>query len=217
MTLQKLQRLPEYQAWERTRSSLLFLHGCNHEDETIPQSWLSLAVADLIAHLQKQPKPGGLVAYQMCSPEYTMESVMKGLISQILDLHPAVLSDADEQREIEHRISRNHAENYTGDPEHAPLDDYSWALRLIIDKCDAPVHIVISCPESCQGDDLWGLIKNLLRLVRDTKNIVKILTVVRTEFWNIEERLLSLDRDILDSSTLLVSRQDQTELEVEGY
>ncbi|KAK3347000.1 hypothetical protein B0T25DRAFT_572089 [Lasiosphaeria hispida] len=218
MSLQGLQWLSEYHKWAKAGSSLLFLHGCNHGNETMPQSWLSLAVVDLITHLQQEPRASRLVAYEMCSPEHTITDVLKSLILQLLELQPAVLSEADDEREIELRISRNQdGIRASEDFKQLPLGDYSWALRRIIERCDSPVHLVISRPESCQGDDLWDLIKHLLALVRDSANTVKILMLVRTELWSIEERLLDIDRGILDSSQLVVSRQDQPEWEDQGY
>ncbi|KAK0711729.1 hypothetical protein B0H67DRAFT_491606 [Lasiosphaeris hirsuta] len=218
MSLQGLQWLSEYQKWAKAGSSLFFLHGCNHENETMPQSWLSLAVVDLITHLQQEPRASHLVAYEMCSPKHTIIDVLKSLMLQLLELQPAVLGEADDEREIELRISRNQdGIRASEDFKQVSLGDYSWALRRIIERCDSPVHLVISRPESCQGDDLWDLIKHLLALVRDSANTVKILMLVRTELWSIEERLLDIDRGVFDSSQLVVSRQDQPELEDQGY
>ncbi|KAK0648188.1 hypothetical protein B0T16DRAFT_388472 [Cercophora newfieldiana] len=210
LSLQDLQGLPQYQTWTAMRSSMLFLHGCNHEFEHMPQSWLSFAVVDLITQLQQDTGAETLVAYEMCSPEKTTRDLAKSLISQLLDLRPAVLSEAEDQREIELRISRNQDSQLAGKPEHEPLGDYAWVLRRIIDRCDLPVYLVLNRPEVCQGDELWDFIKHLLELIRDAKNPVKVLIVVKSEEWSIKERLQDLDKRVLDANELVVLRQDQT-------
>jgi hypothetical protein len=216
MTFLDLQGHPQYQTWMARGSSLLFLHGCNHESETALQSWLSLAAVDLIANLQRGSETN-LVAYEMCSPQQTIQGILKSLISQLLDLQPAVLGEAEDEREIELRISRNHDSHHPiEDVEQAGLQNYAWVLRRIIDRCNSPVFLVISRPESCRGGGLWSLIKHVLGLVRDTTNSVKVLMVVRRELWSIEERLSDIDKGIIDSNELLVLRQDQTEMK-RGY
>ncbi|KAK0610776.1 hypothetical protein B0T14DRAFT_500005 [Immersiella caudata] len=216
MSLLSLQEHVLFQTWVSMESSMLFVHGCNHESETRSQSWLSLATVDFIADMQQQSRAGAVV-YEMCSPDQKIHGILKSLISQLLDLHPAVLGEADDEREIELRASRNQdCYHTTEDGAQSLLLDYSWALRRIIDRCDWPVYLVINRPETCRGPGLWSLIKHMIGLVRDTTNSVKVLMVVRRELWSIEERLPDIDKGILDSHELLVLREDQTEIN-QGY
>ncbi|KAK4447330.1 hypothetical protein QBC34DRAFT_409876 [Podospora aff. communis PSN243] len=216
MTFLDLQGHPQYQTWAASESSLLFLHGCNYEGETALQSWLSLAAVDLIVDLQRGPVTT-LVAYEMCSPQQTIQGILKSLISQLFDLQPAVLGEAEDEREIELRLSRNQESRPTAeDDEQAGLQDYAWVLHRIIDRCNSLVYLVISRPETCRGKGLWNLIQHVLDLVIATTNNVKVLMVVRRELWSIEERLSDIDKSILDSNKLVVLRQDQTEMEL-GY
>jgi len=218
MSLHDLQALPEYHAWTSADSSMLFLHGCNHESQIVSQSWLSLATADFIAHLQ-QSESHVLVAYTMCSPEHTIEDTVKSLLSQLLDLEPAVVKEATDLRDIEAHVSHDTNSSNSGQANDAHmaklLEGFSWALRRVVDRCQSPVHLVISRPETCKDGRLWtwALIKNLLDLVSHSQNRVKVLLEVRTELWNIGGRLCDVDRSLLDSGKLVISRQDQRKLD----
>ena len=214
MTARDLEALPEYQRWVSARSSLLFLHGRNDESWPVPQSWLSLAAVDLVEHLRASDnKP--LVVFQRCSPEDTSQDVIKGLISQLLDLEPSVVKEADDMRDLELRVSADDdpSSSHRRDTDGNLLDDYSRALTSIVDKCPRQVNLVINRPELCMGGNLmWGFVKALLRSVQDTK--VKVILVVRTELWDIESRLCDLDEAALDSDSceLVVLRLHQYEL-----
>ncbi|KAK1749637.1 hypothetical protein QBC47DRAFT_395554 [Echria macrotheca] len=218
MRLRDLEVLPEYLAWTDTGSSLLFLHGCNHESETMPQSWLSLAVVDLVADLKKDTSSGRSVAFELCSPQETVEDIASSLISQLLDMQPSVLSDAEDEREMELRLQRNHDSGHISEKgDSSRLSEYSWVLKEVIDKYETPVYLVISHPETCGMGDLWSFIRNLLSVVAVAKNKVKILMVVRTEFWNIDERLSDIGKSLFESRHLIVARRDQTEVDVQGF
>ncbi|KAK1828954.1 hypothetical protein QBC39DRAFT_415460 [Podospora conica] len=214
----ELEQIPEYTRWAASRSSLLFLHGRNSESWPMPQSWLSLAAVDLVEHLRaSEAKP--LVVFHRCGPEDAMEDVLKEMISQLLDLEPSVVKDADDMRDLEARIS-------AGDQDGVPLyrreegrdlmDEYAGALTRIVERCPRAVYLFVNRPELCAGERMWSFVKALLRLVEEETQ-VKVVLVVRTELWNIESRLCDLDQGLLDpdSSKLVVLRRNQHELDLD--
>lgn len=215
-----LECLPEYQRWTAAPSSLLFLHGRNDAGWPMPQSWLSLAAVDIVDRLREsEGKP--LVVFQRCGPDDAVEEVVKEMISQLLDLEPSVVKEADDMRDLEARIAGGEQEEVPlyrreeAGEERNRLDEYTAALTRIVERCPRDVHLVVNRPELCGGERMWGLVKALLRLVEETQ--VKVMLVVRTELWNIESRLSDLDQGVMDpdSSKLVVLRQNQYELELD--
>ena len=216
-----LEHLPEYQRWDAARSSLLFLHGRNDASWPMPQSWLSLAAVDLVDRLREsETKP--LVVFQRCGPEDAAEDVVKEMISQLLDLEPSVVREADDMRDLEARIAGGEVGEVVplyrreeAGEERNLLDEYAAALTRIVERCPRAVHLVVNRPELCGGEKMWGFVKAMLRLVDETE--VKVMLVVRTELWNIESRLCDLDQGVLnpDFAKLVVLRQNQYELELD--
>ncbi|RSL48176.1 hypothetical protein CEP51_015670 [Fusarium floridanum] len=215
MTLDKLRRTPEYQKWQDTRTSMLVLHGVNHADcAGVSQSWLSLSALQLVQDLCG-PESGRVVAHCNCEPLMAVSEVLKSIIEQLLEQQPHVVRRQSGIDDISHGLGLMTGKgNLTG----AATDGFNGcchAAAEIVRRCQDPLYVVVNQPELCRELEIetWDFIKALIHLVEDAPGQLKVLVVLRTELWDIQQRVSYLDKDILDSNKLVILRRDQEELD----
>lgn len=223
MTLARLQETSEYQSWcnETASSSMLVLHGCNDRTaRLIPQSWLTIPALDHIRNAQRV-MPHATLAYCLCTPDMTAENVMRNLIQQLLEQQPQVLRSSSVYEDMQFHLGPpspplapspgTSTDDRGAAPLSSSLERCCRAFQQMIQGCEYPVQIVINRPEVCRGGDTWPFIKSLLHVVESIKGAkLKVLVVVRTENWNIEDRVCDVKKAVIDSRKLLVLRRDQT-------
>lgn len=202
MTLDALRQFPEFQAWQKADSSMLILHGSNHSDcSMVPQSWLSLAALDLVQDLRSSSS-NVVVAHCNCEHKMKPEEAMKSITEQLLEQQPQVLRRVSDADDIAYGLRMTNG---------LSLDGCCHAIAQILQRCNAPVYIVINRPEVCQGRETWHFVKSVLKLVEDATVKIKILLVLRRELWNIQDWLHSVEKKTLESDKLVILRRDQTE------
>ncbi|RYP28501.1 hypothetical protein DL767_007180 [Monosporascus sp. MG133] len=192
MTLQDLKQTKEYQTWERAKSSLLVLQGRNGIglEQKLQHSWLSPCALDLIDYLRSSDN-SNIVAYPKCGPQIPLEDVLKDIISEVVDLDRQTLRRGSDLQNIFLQLDdRGHAGSEDGG--YRPIEGAAKALLTVTNRCRSPVHIVIDRPETCQREDrghMWLFIKELLRMVKETTNQLRIVVVIRSDLWDISYEL----------------------------
>jgi hypothetical protein len=158
--------------WEGPGSMVMFLSGRNELSSSTHHSWLSLVAAELAEDLLDSGKP---VAYEGCSSSNTLDITISRIFFQLLERNPALIRRADDYRDIESQISQKG----NGDKKLS-------ALSRIIKLHSSRVCIILDRPELCNGS-LSRFIETMLSLVKDSPTELKILVVVRSEFWDIKK------------------------------
>ncbi|KAK3321391.1 hypothetical protein B0T19DRAFT_478497 [Cercophora scortea] len=241
LTLDMLKQCPEYKTWwEKSGSSMLVLHGNNNFDySAVPQSWLSLAPLDLALELQalaSSPAPSNMkaaVAYFNCDSDQDPitlnqdsdptspakpEQVLYNVTEQLLEQQARVMRKMSDVDDIAHRLKRiksdqEHREGAEHVTSTAMIDDSCQNIRQILQRCQAPLYIVIDRPELCKGCSTWTFVKSLLGLVEEAAAAatLKVLLVVKTHCWDIESWREVVDEETLRSNKLVILRRDQVD------
>jgi hypothetical protein len=231
LTLDMLKQCPEYNTWwGKSGSSMLVLHGDNNFDYSgVPQSWLSLAPLDLVLELQSLASSASYkaaVAYFSCDqdptdqdpdpkPPVKPEQVLYNVTEQLLEQQPRIMRKMSDVDDIAHRLKRINSDQEGA--EHvtstAMVDDSCQNIRQILQRCQAPLYIVIDRPELCKGCETWYFVKSLLGLVEEAAATatLKVLLVVRTLCWDIERWRNIVDEKTLQSEKLVILRGDQAD------
>ena len=194
-----LECIPEYQRWRSSGSSLLLIHGCNHSSVLDrDDSWLTPVALNLIQELQSRHE---VVSYRINHGQYRHIPIMKLLICQILEWHPIILRDGTILR---------HIISHLATPRRGAIADTSLSELLIriVDKCPEPVHIIIDRPE-VPRKSMGGFISALLEVVKDATNTVRVLVVVRADFWDVEKNQYDVDMDGVTDRMFMKVRKDQ--------
>ncbi|KAI1204852.1 uncharacterized protein F4807DRAFT_445262 [Annulohypoxylon truncatum] len=204
MTLQDIMQTVKYQLWQQTESSLFILHGRNGVglEQKYSQSWLSPCALDLVDHLRASGN-GYIVAYPKCVPELTLEDVLKDIISEITDLDRQILRRGSDVQNIKENVG------------HGLIKGAAKALLTVVNRCHSPVYIIIDRPETCRRGnrgDMWLLVKEMFAIVKGATNQLRILMVLKTDVWDISERISDFDQRDQKSGKLVVLRRNQHEL-----
>ncbi|KAI1440935.1 hypothetical protein F5Y02DRAFT_431620 [Annulohypoxylon stygium] len=204
MTLQDMMHTVKYQIWQQTESSLFILHGRNGVglEQKYSQSWLSPCALDLIDHLRTSGN-GYIVAYPKCNSDMTLKDVMKDIISEITDLDRQILRRGSDVRNIEESFGQG------------LIEGAAKALLTVVNRCRSPVYFIIDRPEVCRREDrgdMWLFVKALLNVVKSVNKQLRILIVLKTDLWDISERISDIDQQDHKSGKLVVLRRDQHEL-----
>lgn len=214
MTLNDLQRAPEFQKWDIEHSSLLVLHGYNHEEiRLMSQSWLTLAVLEFIHQVKSTSR--SVVAHCSVDRDTHPETILREITCQLLDQRPQVLRNADDKNEIESCLRQSASPSRQGAPlqmSASALQGRMRAIRRIVeiynDQIENAPYIVIDRPELAVGENPWDILKDLIDIVIAVR--VKVLVVIRTEFWDIEERISDVGKGVLTSNKFMTMRRDQS-------
>lgn len=213
MTLNDLQRAEEFHMWDTEHSSLLILHGYNHaEIRLMSQSWLSLAVLEFIHQIKSTSR--SVVAHCSVDRDTHPETILRDIIAQLLDQRPQVLRQADDKNEIESCLRQTASPNRQGaalQVSTSALQGCMRATRRIAEiyngQIDSAPYIVIDRPELAIGENPWEILRGLTDIVMAVR--VKVLVVIRTELWDIEERIRDLEKGAITSNKLITMRRDQ--------
>jgi hypothetical protein len=214
LTLDDLERIPEYQRWERAESAVLVLHGANAPGMDIPQSWLSLLALNLVERLQLR-EADCLVAYPKCGAHVELEELLKDIISEVVDHQKQILRRGSAQQDIEWHLGKM-ATSGSGRKGLGRLTGAIEALLALIERCELPIYVVVDRPELCieqHRTQTWELISSFVSMVKRAKNQLRILVVIRTDRYNVEGKLTEEEcgKDI-ENGKLIVLRRDQQEL-----
>lgn len=236
LTLDTLKQSPEYKTWwERSGSSMLVLHGDNNRKYSVsPQSWLSLAPVDLVLELQSlasswsaaptpTPTPTPAIAYFNCDgnsdpyrPDRAVvvkpEQVLYSIAEQLLEQQSRIMRKMSDVEDMAHRLRRIHSDE--GAPPNALVDDSCQNIRQILQRCQAAqtLYVVIDRPELAEGCETWYFVRSLLGLVEDDESAaarLKVLLVVKTLFWDIEDWRGIVDERTLREGKLVILKRNQ--------
>ncbi|KAI0969445.1 hypothetical protein F4678DRAFT_463703 [Xylaria arbuscula] len=194
---------PDGQHWKRPERALMLLFGRNEISSSSNHSWLSLVATELA---EDHIEANDLIAYECVNGDGTLERTLSRLIFQFLKNYPAVIERAEDYREIESQIGRNR-EDCERDER---IEGLGKALLRIIDRCNSRVYIILNRPELCEAqseESCTEYIATMLSLVRDTRAELKVMIVVRSEFWNFERNKDEFRR--FDSDIFHKVRMDQ--------
>ncbi|KAF2645289.1 hypothetical protein P280DRAFT_116495 [Massarina eburnea CBS 473.64] len=169
-----------YEYWKSNDSVVLLLSGNNEQGKyMVPQSWLSPIAVDLIQDLLKKQC---LVAFEICNEGTTAEIVLTRLVHQLLEKNPTVVRTADGFGEIESQLSKRKSD---------PLGALMAALLKIVDLQSETVFIVLDRPDLNEGE-VADCIQAMIALARDTKGVLKVLVVHRSDTWSFDENIFSI-------------------------
>ncbi|KAI1741361.1 hypothetical protein F4680DRAFT_75147 [Xylaria scruposa] len=188
MDAQRFMSTTEGQYWKDPGRMLLLLFGRNETSSSNTNSWLSLVAAELA---EEHFQVNNSIAYETCDRSSTLELTLSRLIFQLLERNPAVIRRADDFREVDTQISRN------GDRSER-VEALRMALLRIINLYDGRVHIILNRPDLCEAqsesdESCTEYINTMLSLVKETKTELKIMIVVRSEFWKLEKNRGGID------------------------
>ncbi len=189
LDLSTLAQHEHYMDWEKNGSSLLVLFGRNESGmQTIEDSWLSPVALELIESLLESNK---WVAYCLCTQSSSHNGLLSALLYQLLETNPAVLRKGDDLQDIDRLLSQRGSK-----------EDRVRALRQavlrVIDLFDDTVYLVIDRPELCSNENPVDLINVLLHLVEESKTKLKVMAVLRSEWWDPRSREKEVDTRGLD-------------------
>ncbi|KAI0515065.1 hypothetical protein F5B22DRAFT_646943 [Xylaria bambusicola] len=174
---------PSGQFWQSPGRGLLLLYGRNEMGSSSNHSWLSPIATEIAeGHFEAN----NLAAYDRGGKDSTLERTLSRLIFQLLERNPGIVERAEDYREIESQISRSSvlSERYER------LEGLRNALLRTINCCGGRVDIILNRPELCEAqleESCTEYINTMLSLIRDTKAELKILVVLRSEFWDFEK------------------------------
>jgi hypothetical protein len=176
MDLEEFLKTENGKDWESPGSKVMVLFGRNEGSSSTHHSWLSPVAAELAEGLLNSDNP---VAYEGCCSSNTLDITISRIIFQLLERNPALIRRAHDYREIESQISRKG----NGDEKISTL---RTALSRIINLHNSRVCIILNRPELSAGS-LPRYITTMLSLMKDSTIELKILLVMRTEFWDFEK------------------------------
>ncbi|KAI0110863.1 hypothetical protein GGR51DRAFT_510246 [Nemania sp. FL0031] len=174
------------QYWERPGRILLLLFGRNEISSSTTHSWLSPVATELAErHLQSNNS----AAYDRGDKYSTLEVTLSRLILQLLERNPTIIRRPEDYREIESQISQygDHSERVAG---------LRMALLRIINRCSGRVYIILNRPELCEAqpeESCTEYITTMLSLVKEATTELKIMIVVKSEFWDFEKNRRGID------------------------
>ncbi|KAJ2991767.1 hypothetical protein NUW58_g2399 [Xylaria curta] len=174
------------QYWERPGRVLLLLFGRNEISSSTTHSWLSPVATELA---EGHFKANNSAAYDRGNKYSTLELTLSRLILQLLERNPTIIRQAEDYREIESQISQNgdHSERVEG---------LRMALLRIINRCNGCVYIILNRPELCEAqpeESCTEFITTMISLVKEATAELKIMIVVKSEFWDFQSNRRGID------------------------
>ncbi|KAK5636276.1 hypothetical protein RRF57_011988 [Xylaria bambusicola] len=174
---------PDGQYWQSPGRGLLLLFGRNEIGNSSNHSWLSPIATELA---EGRFEENNLTAYDRGGKDSTLARTLSRLILQLLERNPGIVERAEDYGEIESQISRagvlcERSERVEG---------LRNALLRIINCCEDRVYIILNRPELCEAqseESCTEYITTMFSLIKDTKTELKIMVVLRSEFWDFEK------------------------------
>ena len=174
--------------WKNPESMLLLLHGRNALSSSTEHSWLSPVAAELAETLMESDKS---IAYEGCKKPSALELTLSYFIYQLLERKPALLRHASGFQEIMSQILiRENNEKRVG--------ALCKALSRIINLHNGPVWIILNRPDLSMESSCAQYLSTMLALVKNATVELKIMVILRTEFWDVERSMKEIDIEGLD-------------------
>ncbi|KAI1346301.1 hypothetical protein F5Y01DRAFT_298144 [Xylaria sp. FL0043] len=174
------------QYWEGPGRVLLLLFGRNEMSSSTAHSWLSPVATELAErHFQQNNS----AAYDRGNKDSTLELTLSRLIFQLLESNPTIIRRAEDYREIESQISRN-------EDRSERVEGLRMALLRIINRCNGRVYIILNRPELCEAqpeESCTEYITTMISLAKESTAELKIMIVVKSEFWDFEKNRRGID------------------------
>jgi hypothetical protein len=168
-----------YRYWSSRESVVLVLSGSNDSGVRGRELWLSPLAVALTQDLLQDKR---VVAFDICNDRSNCASTLARLIHQLLEINPKVVRAVDDRRDLQRYIEKQ------GDNGH--LEGLKSALQRIVDLQKEPVYIILDRLDRLywsEDDDPSGYINAMLTIVRETKGVLKVLIVVHSDIWDIEQ------------------------------
>ncbi|KAF2198747.1 hypothetical protein GQ43DRAFT_421781 [Delitschia confertaspora ATCC 74209] len=165
--------------WKAPGSVVVVLSGMNEGGiSTVAESWLSPVAVDLAQELLDQDR---LVAFEMCDQESTPQSFLARIIYQLLEKNPAVVRNPKDWYKVTSSLSADQIDEEERDGR------LQAALLHIVNLQTEPVFIILNRPDLSSSDSPKPFIKAMEDLAVKAKTEVKVLIIIRTEIWDVEE------------------------------
>ncbi|KAI1270665.1 hypothetical protein F5Y18DRAFT_434935 [Xylariaceae sp. FL1019] len=189
--------------WKGPGSMLMLLYGRNEKSSSNAfDSWLSLVAAELA---QEYIESDMSAAYERCSKSSTLQATLSQLIYQFLEKAPSLIRQPTDYQRIDEQISRKGDQDETAEA-------LRKALSHIINLHAGRVYIVLNRPDLCEhgpDESCLGYIKTMLSLVKEATVELKIMMVLKSEWWDYNSNRKGIDTRGLDPNLFRLVELDQ--------
>ncbi|KAI0152843.1 hypothetical protein GGR57DRAFT_503354 [Xylariaceae sp. FL1272] len=191
------------QHWKGPGPMLMLLYGRNEKSSSnASNSWLSLVAAELA---QEYIESDMSVAYERCTKSSTLKVTLSQLIFQFLQKAPSLIREPIDYQWIDEQISRK------GDQDET-TEALRKALSRIINLHAGRVYIILNRPDLCEhepDESCLEYIKAMLSVVKEATVELKILMVLKSEWWDFNRNRKGIDTRGLDPKLFRLVELDQ--------